>query len=393
MTGLKKATSLRLLGALLAAATLPILWVSSGNEADQGPAEESPGKTTIAALEGNSAPGNARRSSGSTIEVGTDRLLVQLQGVARSLGSSDDPDRSFEMLSDLRTDIESMDPESVCLDFRRFLESGVDAPTGLRLAAGTDGMLDAWPTLRVFILDRLPSVDPEAGLEISLRVMEEMTSPDEYAIALRNLAWSDLDGDLAEDLIHRLDRMFSRADWVAQSSPGLLEAIDAAVVLPEDAGVEVALRITALGNSTGNQPLTRAAMMALDRMIERNPATLVDWEPAERLQPEQRASLMSRIDPSEAEQLRVFSDYLAGLANERELAVFSRLFPNGNQLRGNRLFSASLPTVSIGQRREKDVRILDAIRDLEFPAASPAAVALQQIRERLEAGFKSSNGE
>lgn len=393
MTGPRKTTSLRLLGALVAAAALGVLWLLSGHGEGQRPPEESPGNATIAAPEDHSASEAAEKRGESMIGGRSSHLLGRLHDVAASLASNDNPDRSLGMLSELRADIESMDPESVSLAFRRFLESGVDAPTCLRLAAGTDGTLDAWPTLRVFILDRLPSVDPEAGLELSLRVMEVMTSPDEYAIALRNLAWSDLDGDLRGELIQRLDRMFSRADWVAQSSPGLLEAIDAAVLLPEDEGVGVALRITALGNSTVNQPLTRAAMMALDRIVERNPALLVDWEPGECLQPEQRASLMSRIDPSEAEQLPVFSDYLAGLANERELAVFSRLFPNGNQLQGNRLFSASLPTVSIERRREKDVRILDAIRDLEFSAGSPAAVALQQIRERLEAGMKTSNGE
>ena len=102
---------------------------------------------------------------------------------------------------------------------------------------------------------------------------------------------------------------------------------------------------------------------------------------------------MSRIDPTEPEQLRVFSDYLAGLPPGRELEVFSRLFPNGNRLQGNRLFSTPGPPFAIEQRREKDLRILDAIGHLEFPAGSPAAGALEGIRGRLEESLRPAGKE
>jgi hypothetical protein len=177
--------------------------------------------------------------------------------------------------------------------------------------------------------------------------------------------------------------------WRGRPGAGFLDAVDAAVILPENEGIEAALGL----NAAGNPSLSRAAMMALDRIVERNPGVLVTWQPGERLLPEQRASLMSRLDPTRADQLRVFSDYLSGLGSGDELEVFSRLFPNGNQLHGSRLFSAPAVPVSIGQRRENDRRILDAIRDLEFPAGSPAARGLQRIRERLDASIGAAVGE
>ncbi|MCU0749383.1 MAG: hypothetical protein MUF13_07550, partial [Akkermansiaceae bacterium] len=110
---------------------------------------------------------------------------------------SPDAETSREILEALRQTIrEAPDEQEAAAALASYLKSGVDVFTKLPFEVGEEGMLATAPTLRTALLDLLVTLDPTLALELARTIMNQTSSPDEYAIALRNLAWNDLDGDL-----------------------------------------------------------------------------------------------------------------------------------------------------------------------------------------------------
>ena len=245
------------------------------------------------------------------------------------------------------------------------------------------------PTLRTALLDLLPSLDPTAALELARDVMDQKSSPDEYALALRNLAWNDLDGDLKSELASRLGQMLAVEDWLSNPSAGFLEALDAAVELADAETFGTLSRLNREALASGNSAMARASFIALDRMLLRDPSLLVKAFAADPglsgVSPDQRASLLSRLDITNPAQRELFSAYLATPGREaQELEYFTALFPNGNFVHGNWLISTGEATDSISSRLEADRKVLVEIDRLlaENPQAN-AAVSLSRIRDRL----------
>jgi hypothetical protein len=294
----------------------------------------------------------------------------------RDAGTADD---RAAILAQLAATLDA-DPEKSSNAIRAYLATGEDAATGLPFAVGSEGRLDSWPSLRAFLLEILPTLDPEAALALSRGIMDRMDSPDEYLIALRNLAWSDLDGDIAPEFGQRFERLLRETRWREQPGPAFLEAMDAALLLPPARGAELLMETCAA--SATPPSLSRACFIALDRIAGRDPALLVNLD-VSRLIPDQRASLLSRLDITDAAQRTRFTDYLAALPEGAELDYFSSLFPNGNHLQGNRFLSTPIRPPSIAQRRESDRRTLAELSAIRFPPGSPAAAAHTRICERL----------
>ncbi|MES2996319.1 MAG: hypothetical protein V4733_05860 [Verrucomicrobiota bacterium] len=270
-----------------------------------------------------------------------------------------------------------------------FLKSGRDVPTRLPFVVGAEGVMNSTPTLRTALLDLLPALDPHAALDLAREIIRETGSPDEYAMALRNLAWNDLDGDLATELSAAFSRLLDRREWVEQPSAGFLEALDIALEVPSP---ELFGRLSVIASSRPsreNDPLLHAVCMTLDRMVLRDAGLLVRWgrDPAWLAAlPEQRASLMSRLDPTDEPQLDLFLNYLADpRISETERAKFVALFPNGNYLHGHRLVSSDEPTLSISERQAMDAETLRILSEVGNRAGKLAAELLARIRKRLEA--------
>ncbi len=310
----------------------------------------------------------------------TGEPLRSITSAAAALRESPDAGPPASILRDLGKRLRSGDPAAVSSALRTYLESGDDADTGLPFSVSAGGNLGSAPGLRMFLLDMLPSVDPELALAVSREVMDRRTSADEYAIALRNLAWSDLDGDLAAEFAERFSRMVREKPWRERAAPGFLETMDAALLLPPDEGAAILLEVKAA--ATDQPRLSRACMIALDRIVTRDPSLLAALDLGD-LDPEQRASLMSRLDLTDAPQRARFTAYLGSLPEGAEMEQFASLFPNGNLLHGNRLFSAPARPPSIAERRKRDEIALTELSALGFPPGTPAAAALARIRERI----------
>lgn len=314
------------------------------------------------------------------------RITNLLRDSAEAFRADTDPAQASARLSALRDEIRQAPEEAAAAAIVAFLKSLEDAETGLPFAVGPDGMMDVVPSLRLALLDLLPSLDPLAALEMAREIMDQRTSPDEYALALRNMAWNDLEGDLRDELSGRFMDLLKMA-WLEKPSAGFLEAFDIAVEVGGgpmfDRMVEVADEATA----TGNTAASRAAFMSMDRMIVRDPTVLNAFSKAPgwmEFAPQQRASLLSRLDITQPDQREIFTRYLASDHAAGELEHFAKVFPNQNYLYGHRLVTADEATPTIAEVAATDARVLDELDAVEASVPEDAKVAIRTIRERLK---------
>ena len=228
------------------------------------------------------------------------------------------------------------------------------------------------------------------ALDLAREIMDQRTTPDEYAISLRNLAWNDLDGDLRAELSGRFMDLLE-TPWLDQPSAGFLEAFDIAV---EVGGTEMFDRMVSLARETlakSNSAASRATFMSLDRMIVREPAVLTAALTAAladnpgwmEFAPQQRASLVSRLDIADPEQRDLFVRYLTTTSHEAgELEYFAKIFPNQNFLHGHRLVTGDDSTPTIAEVTAADARVLAELDSLDAPGE--AGTTIRAIRERLK---------
>jgi hypothetical protein len=312
-----------------------------------------------------------------------------IRGALENLRLGGNPGQAAEQLRSLRDGIRRAPEEAAAAAIGGFLKSGDDAPTGLPFAVGPDGMMTAVPSLRLALLDLLPALDPLASLALAREIMSQRTTPDEYAVSLRNTAWNDLDGDLRGELSGRFLELLE-TPWLERPSAGFLEAFDIAV---EVGGVPMFDRMVELARDTmakSNPAASQAAFISLDRMIVRDPAVLLTalagddgWMD---FAPMQRASLVSRLDIADPAQRDLFLRYLTTTSHASgELGYFAKIFPNQNYLHGHRLVAGDEATPSIAEVTAADARALgalDALDALEVPGEAGAAIRM--IRDRLK---------
>jgi hypothetical protein len=321
--------------------------------------------------------GNTNSASAVIADPQLTRLMERtLEGFLSSKGA----DESASILAELREEIRSATNEQAsAAAIRAFLLTGKDAPTRLPLVIGPDGALESAPTLRSALLDLLGSLDPETALAASREIMDRKSSPDEYAVALRNLAWNDMDGDLKQELSRRFNEMLATKDWLAQPSAGFLEALDAAVEISDGSAFNALMH----ANQDAEPAFSRAAFIAMDRMVLHDSSLLVAAFHADPsltgLSTDQRASLMSRLDITDPTQREIFSRYLtASDHGPQELEYFAGLFPNGNQLHGNWLITGSETPGSIDEQKIADQQTLNELRRM-----GDAHEVITRIRDRL----------
>lgn len=255
------------------------------------------------------------------------------------------PEEIARRLDSLRTLAHQLPPELAAASLIAFLRSGQDAPTGHEFIVGDEGVLDSSPTLRIAALDHLGQTDPRLSAAFALELFDLNPTSDEYALALRNLAWANPRGRHTPQLRSRFAALLAHPEWLAQPSTGLLEAFDLGVALLAVEEVAAVLRLTPRHGAPLDPALDRAAFIALDRIMLRSPQTFLarldadpsflDWAPLH------RASLLARIDPRQPAQADTLRAYLLRLPpDSEELTTFAALFPNPHAFEGPRLVTA-----------------------------------------------------
>ena len=230
----------------------------------------------------------------------------------------------------LRRQLLAADPAEALAAITAFLATGQDARTGEIFEIGKGGELGGAPTMRVMLLDLFGRICKGTGskeAEVFARaLLDRKTSADEWAVSLRNIAWS-APGDRGY-LAGKMRDMIGYQPWRQQPGAGFLEALDIAVFTRD---VTFVSDLGALAQSE-DEALKRAAAVALDRFSEMAPLdvmTYLNEHPAEFAdRPFLRADYYSKADLSQAAQRIAVETYLsrpdvAAAEKDKLLSVFA----------------------------------------------------------------------
>lgn len=294
-----------------------------------------------------------------------------------------------EAYAKLRDAVHASDPSDAAQFFLQFLAGGQDQPTGLGFSVGPEGLLFEAPTLRTTALDLLGQTDPRQSLEMARQILATTNSQEEYALALRNLAWANPNRARDPEIAGWFSKMLDREDWLANPGAGFLEAFDVGV---EVSALEDVASVLAIQDETGDRvtgPLDRAAFMALDRIMLRDPNRVLDKlrEDPSFLEwaPEHRASIFSRLDVREARQRDALKNYLLNSTHAPgELEYFAEVFPNGNFFVGPRLVTGNERVGGVEVMAEIDRSTLRLISEWKAsPEFTSRLPVLETIATRL----------
>jgi hypothetical protein len=275
------------------------------------------------------------------------------------------------------------DPATVIPAIIAFLATGKDVSTGLAFGLGEAGVLEQAPTLRLLLLDVLGRLCRKAGSPEAARVSREILagkkSSDEWAIALRNLAWHEPQSRAF--LASKFSEMIRYDPWRTQPSSGFLEAFDVAVFSGQVTVMEPL-------HEALQDPLTdvqRAAAVALDRLAEAAPLEVMQKLNAQPQlfadHPFLRADWFAKADLRERAQRAAFETYLARpdvTMAEKDKALKALASP-GQFISENLLTAPPSP----GDDDKREAAVLSAANDWmnKFPdLAKPLAI----LRERLQ---------
>ncbi len=235
-------------------------------------------------------------------------LLAQIERLATLLaGGPDDA-----ALAELKRALLAAEPGQSIRAILQFLGSGADAATGQEFTVGEGGVLNGAPMLRVFLLDLLGQLSRTArgdsAATFSRALLETKTTADEWALALRNVAWHE--PAAKPYLAGKMREMFAYEPWRAKPSAGLLEAFDVIVFTKDTAFVPDLAEM----HRSEQRELQYAAAATLDRMAEQAPLdvmTFLNTHPGTLADsPMLRADYFAKADLSQIAQRGALEIYL-----------------------------------------------------------------------------------
>ena len=255
----------------------------------------------LAATPEPSSPSPAVPTPSASLLSRIERLLALLQSAATPAE-----------LAALKRELLASEPDASITAILAFLSSGRDAPTGLDFQLGERGALDSAPTLRTMLLDVLGQIArtsrSDAAAKYARTLLESKTSADEWALALRNIAWHE--PTATPYLASKMRELLAHAPWRERPSAGMLEAFDV-IVFTKDASF---VQDLADAQRADQRELSHAAAIALDRLAEQTPLDVMNYlntHPttlAER--PMLRADYYAKADVSQPAQRAALEIYL-----------------------------------------------------------------------------------
>lgn len=315
-------------------------------------------------------------------------LAARIEAVKVRLGDERlDPATALTILGELFRDFREAGPSPSVAAIVAFLESGEDAGTGLEFLVAEGGLLEEAPTLRTALLDQLGQLSAPDAAAYAEKIFLEARNADEWAVNLRNLAWSNEDGRFTGTMGRRLGEMLDRGDWLRQPSAGFVEAFDFSVYLGGQEQVANMASVLSLGPDNG---LDHAAFISLDRLTLRDPEMVFDFFEKDgslmSWSPQVRASLMARaVDPGDAVQRRSLEAYLLDpRTGAAEFAHFARLYPLRSYSIGPRLATRDETFPGLSETARADLDSLERVRSwLKDPRFAARREGLLEIEARL----------
>ena len=310
-----------------------------------------------------------------------DEVLAQLAG-------AQDGNTNRQLLAELRQFLDSLPVKIASREVQNFLAASKDAPTKLDVTVKPGGLLGDASSLRVFLLDYLGQIDRPAAGVLAAQVLSSYTTPDEWAVSLRNYAWAN-PGPAGDGYLQSKSReLLSNPEWLKNPSAGFLEAFDTIVYAH---GTVLAPELAGLVRDKEHRATAHAAYLTLDRLMLAEPAAmftqLVQQPNLMQGREQTRANFLARADVRELEQRAVLEQYLLDPARTaQELATFAGLYPNANFMISNNLLTPTV-TPKHEELAAHDRAALETVRawqnDGRFGKLKPH---LEMIRTRLE-GF------
>jgi len=303
------------------------------------------------------------------------------------LASADDPAASRRILAELRMMLDSLPSDTASRVVRLFLASSKDASTKLDLTIKSGGRLGDASSLRVFLLDYLGGIDRSAAGAVAAQILSHYTTPDEWAVCLRNYAWANSNPTARAYLEAKAHELLMNPDWRKHPTAGFLEAFDTIVYAH---GTALTPDLAALVRDKDNRATSHAAFLTLDRLTITDPSAmlkqLVDQPELMKGREQTRANLVARADVSQPDQRGFLEHYLLDSARTpEELDTFAGLYPNANYMISSNL----LTTVETPRGGELAARDRDALGVVEQWQADPRFKDMQpllaHIHERLAA--------
>ena len=306
-------------------------------------------------------------------------MLTQLAG-------SDDGAANRKLLAELRQFLDSLPAQIASREVQNFLAENKDASTKLDMTVKPGGQLGDASSLRVFLLDYLGQIDrPTAGARAA-QILSHYTTPDEWAVSLRNYAWANPAPANDEFLQAKSHELLRNPEWIKNPSAGFLEAFDTIVYAH---GTTLTPELATLVRDKENRATSHAAYLTLDRLMITEPAAmlkqLVEQPGLMQGREQTRANFLARADVREPEQRALIEQYLMDPARtEQELTTFAGLYPNANYMISNNLLTPTA-TPKHEDLVAHDRAALEAVRawqtDERFTKLKPH---VETMRARLE---------
>ena len=316
-----------------------------------------------------------------------DTILVQLT-------ASQEPKASRQLLADLRIFLDGIAPATASLELQSFLAGSKDAATSLDVTIKPGGALDDASSLRVFLLDYLGKIDRPAAGALAARILANYTTPDEWAVSLRNYAWAH-SGPEGEAFLRTKSReLLNNPAWLKNPSAGFLEAFDTIV---HARGTALTPDLAAIVRDRENRATAHAAYLTLDRLVISEPEamlkTFVEQPELMSGREQTRANYIARADVREPGQRTLVEKYLLDPALlEQELATFAGLFPNANYMVSNNLLT-QVATPTGADLAKHDAAALGVIDEwLSDPRFEKLMPQLKSMRSRLETFVRQAAG-
>lgn len=361
---------------LMAGAVAALFWRGDKRRTTEG----APGSGSARTYPSATAP-----SGSSALRGGVEPPAEVLRAGLRRFQGGMSRDDAKEAMAELAARLAALPAAEASAAVRAFLASTNDAPTGLGFKLRADGGLDEAPTWRLFLLDALARIDPTAAAALAREILREKTSPDEWAVCLRNVARVENSAEGRAFLEAKTAELLRHEPWQADPSVGYLEAFDVAVHV---GGTNLVPPLAALARRQDNQAVAHAAFIALDRMTLRDTGVTLG---ALQAQPGlmagrelTRANFFARADVRESGQRAVLERYLENPAlSAAEMERFAGLFPNANFMISQNLLTRSTTPdhAALVARDAAALQVLDEwLADARF---GRARAELLKTRERL----------
>jgi hypothetical protein len=274
----------------------------------------------------------------------------RLQEALGSLKSSTSATNSKRILAELRAYLASLPPDLAAAVIADFLaDTSADADTKIEFALGKNGSLDGQPTLRVALLDWLAHFDTQKAGAMAKRILSTPTAADEWAVCLRNYARAYPGTESNDFLRTKTEELIRNPKWRFNPSVGFFEAFDVLVHTRATTSTDLLSGLVADRTPEG-KPLAHAAWLTLDRLTQREPATMIRQLAAApdlaKVRPEMVANLVARADLRESTQQHLVRSYLLDPARtDSELNAFAGVYPNANfAISNNLLTDTATPT-------------------------------------------------